>query len=198
MARQPESSEIKTNVELIILSWKIAERWKGVFKSFDFYVAITVCSLSFHFWLYGKWWEQVIGVVPNVLGFTLGGFAIFLGFGSEAFKRMLAAGSDVDASPYISVSASFLYFTLLQVAALLIAFVANAMHFETPKILIGYKPFIRVIDVVGSGFGYFVFIYSIVLALRAALRIFRLSRWYAFFLAQEEAEEAQGDQNLVP
>ncbi|MCH5372328.1 hypothetical protein KDN27_24580, partial [Escherichia fergusonii] len=72
---------------------------------------------------------------------------------------MLAAGDDVDASPYISVSASFLYFTLLQVAALLIAFVANAMHFETPKFLVAYKPWIAVVDAVGSGFGYFVFIY---------------------------------------
>ncbi|WP_124516516.1 hypothetical protein [Burkholderia stagnalis] len=184
MTRQSKPSKAKTNVELIYLSWKISGRWKGVFKSFDFVLAVIVCALSYHFWWYGKWWEQVISVVPNVLGFTLGGFAIFLGFGSEAFKQMLAAGDDIDESPYISVSASFLYFTVLQLAALLIAFVANAMHFETPAFLLPYKNKIYWLDVVGSAFGYFVFLYSLILALRAALRIFRLSRWYALFLAQ--------------
>ncbi|MCL9850643.1 hypothetical protein RSP673_017190 (plasmid) [Ralstonia solanacearum P673] len=188
MNSQSKSSDLKTNVELILLSWGISGRWRGVLKSFDFYLAIAVCFLSYHFWWYGKWWEQVTSVVPNVLGFTLGGFAIFLGFGSESFKRMLASGDDVDASPYISVSASFLYFTVLQLMALLIAFVANAMHFETPQFLLKYKFIIRLVDIIGSGFGYFVFLYSLILALRAALRIFRLSRWYAFFLAQQENE----------
>lgn len=181
----------KTNVELIYLSWKISGRWRGALKSFDFILAAIVCGLSYHFWLYGKWWEQVISVIPNVLGFTLGGFAIFLGFGSESFKKMLAAGDDIDTSPYISVSASFLYFTVLQVTALLIAFVANSMHFDTPKCLLRYASYIRWFDIIGSGFGYFVFLYSIVLALRASLRIFRLSRWYALFLAKGTDERRQ-------
>ncbi len=186
MTNDSDRSAAKTNVELIYLSWKISGRWKGTFKSFDFALAFIVCALSYHFWWYGRWWDQVISVIPNVLGFTLGGFAIFLGFGSESFKKMLAEGENVDASPYISVSASFLNFTIFQITALLIAFVANATHFDTPVLLLPYKSMIHWFDIGGSALGYFVFLYSLILALRAALRIFRLSRWYALFLANQK------------
>jgi hypothetical protein len=186
MTSDPDQSDAKTNVQLIYLSWTIAGRWKGTFKSFDFALALVVCAMCCHFWWHDKWWDQVIAVVPSVLGFTLGGFAIFLGFGSESFKKMLADGTDIDSSPYVSVSASFLYFTILQLAALLTAFIANATHFETPAYLMPYKTVINWLDIIGSGIGYFIFLYSQILALRAALRIFRLSRWYAIFLAKED------------
>ncbi|MBF3381673.1 hypothetical protein [Burkholderia pseudomallei] len=188
MTSDSKRSAAKTNVQLICLSWGISGRWKGTFKSFDFVLALIVCVLSYHFWWYEKWWEQVISVIPSVLGFTLGGFAIFLGFGSESFKKMLAEGENIDASPYISVSASFLNFTIFQIAALLMAFVANATHFDTPKLLLPYKGVIRWLDIGGSAIGYFVFLYSLMLALRAALRIFRLSRWYALFLSSQDNE----------
>jgi hypothetical protein len=191
MNKAPTPSSPKTNVELIRLSWVISGRWKGVFMAFDFWLSIVVWLLTYHFWWYEKWWDQVISVIPSVLGFTLGGFAIFLGFGSESFKEMLAAGDDIDSSPYVSVSAAFLFFTIMQLAALLMAFIANSMHFATPTALLPYKGAIHTFDIIGSGFGYFIFLYSLALALRAALRIFRLSRWYALFLAQEAKRSGQ-------
>jgi hypothetical protein len=146
------------------------------------------------------WWDQVISVLPNLLGFTLGGFAIFLGFGSESFKTMLADRDELK-SPYISVSASFLVFVAFQVAALLYAFTAKALHFdlsltaskmgvELPHIIKFAEKWLLKCDPFASAMGYFLFIYSILFSLRASVRIFRLSRWYHHLIVLE-AEEAE-------
>ena len=50
---------------------------------------------------------------------------------------------------------------------------------------------LRIGDVVTSGAGYFLFLYSLILALRAVIRVFRLSRWYNdHMVAEGEQEDA--------
>jgi hypothetical protein len=163
-------------------------------------VAFVVTILCCNFWTNEAWWEQVISVLPNLLGFTLGGFAIFLGFGSETFKTMLS-DDDETKSPYISVSASFLIFVLFQVVALLYAFVSKAMHFDLvvlahkkewffEKQAVPIQEWLLWLDPFTAGFGYLLFVYSMIFTLRASMRIFRLSRWYHSLIV-EEAEEAE-------
>lgn len=152
-------------------------------RSVDFWLAVLVWVVAAPMWLSDKWPDQVIGVLPNVLGFTLGGFAIFLGFGSDEFKRALAQ-EDEASSVYLSVSAAFLLFVSLQLAALMWALGAKALYFQTPVVLLPTVDFIVAASFVGGAVGYFLFTYSLALALRAAVRIFRLSRWYNTYLAQ--------------
>jgi hypothetical protein len=174
------------------MAWRITGGWKANVRSADFWLSLVVWAICYHFWLEETWWEQVISVLPNLLGFTLGGFAIFLGFGSDAFRGVIS-DADEKKSPYISVSAAFLIFVSMQVFALLFAFCAKAVHFETPQVLAEWKAWIKYGDVFASGLGYFIFIYSIALALRSAVRIFRLSRWYHEFIVieTERAEEKE-------
>lgn len=150
--------------------------------SFDFYVALVVWLLATPMWLSPKWQDQVISVLPNLLGFTLGGFAIFLGFGSDDFKRAIAR-ADESKSPYLSVNAAFMLFVAVQLAALMTAIVASALwSITTPDLLSPWIPCIQIASKVGGGIGYFLFCYSLALILRAAVRIFRLGRWYNAYL----------------
>jgi hypothetical protein len=106
------------------MAWRITGGWRSTFRSGDFWITLGVTVLCFNFWRNDIWWDQVISVLPNLLGFTLGGFAIFLGFGSESFKTMLSDEDELK-SPYVSVSAAFLMFVAFQVLALLYALVAK-------------------------------------------------------------------------
>lgn len=167
------------------LAWRNTGGLQATRRSADLALSVIVWILCFNYWLHHPWWDQVISVLPNVLGFTLGGFAIFLGFGSDSFKKVLVDENHAK-SLYLSVSSAFLVFVSMQIFSLLYAFVAKALHFELPKSLIGIQPLISFGEPIASGIGYFLFVYSFVLALRAAVRVFKLSRWYNDFLIDEE------------
>lgn len=151
---------------------------------------LVLLAICYPVWSIEGWWAQPLAVIPNLLGFTLGGFAIFLGFGNENFKEMIADKDELN-SLYLSVSAAFLLFVTFQVAALLYALSASALWIPTPEIFSFARSFfIRFGNQFFWGFGYFLFLYSIVCSLRAALRIFRVSRWYNAFLVAESSNRA--------
>ena len=79
---------------------------KGVFKSFFLYWrgygGIIALLSSLYVWLslvitliiainncdqqnLWEWYENVINIIPSILGFALGGYAILVGFGDEKF-----------------------------------------------------------------------------------------------------------------
>lgn len=165
-------------------------------RSFDFYLALAVWVMATPTWISPKWHEQVISILPNLLGFTLGGFAIFLGFGSDDFKRAIAR-KDEDSSPYLSVNAAFMLFVCFQLAALLVAIISNSLwSIAAPDWAAPWTDCIKIASKVGGGFGYFLFCYSLALVLRAAVRIFRLGRWYNAYLhphGQRSDEAVEGD-----
>lgn len=183
-------SKHKGNASMLVRAWQITGGWGKNIRSIDFWLAVLVWLLCTRYWVVGPWWDQVISVMPNLLGFTLGGFAIFLGFGSDAFRGVIS-DDDEKKSPYISVSAAFLIFVSMQLAALLYALVARAVHFDIPICMKQWEAWILRGELVFSGIGYFLFIYSITLAFRSAMRIFRLSRWYHAFIVGE-SQDAKG------
>jgi hypothetical protein len=137
--------------------------------------------MSVGLWLTPEWTKVVVSVLPNLLGFTLGGYAMFMGFGSDDFKRAIS-GTSEDHSPYLSASSAFMLFVGIQMLALLYALVADSLYFSTPNALVQYLPAIDVLATLGGALGYFLFMYSLALALRAAIRVFRLTRWYNHYL----------------
>ena len=174
---------------VLLFVWRSSGGVKSMLQSFDFYLAVVVWLLATPMWLSAKWQDQVISVLPNLLGFTLGGFAIFLGFGSDDFKRAIAR-ADESSSPYLSVNAAFMLFVSFQLAALLSAIVSAALwSINTPDFLNPWAPHIKIASKVGGGAGYFLFCYSLALVLRAAVRIFRLGRWYNAYLHPQVEKE---------
>lgn len=179
------STKPLTNIGLIVLAWQIAGGWKAVIREKDFQLSLVVWLLCSPMWLSFDWWSQPISVLPNLLGFTLGGFAIFLGFGNDDFRSMIVAADEKKAE-YLSVSAAFLLFVAAQVIALVWALVCAALwKLPVPDALYKWIDIIDIATKIGWGIGYLIFIYSLFLSLRAALRIFRLSRWYNAFLSAD-------------
>nr|DAT05664.1 MAG TPA: hypothetical protein [Caudoviricetes sp.] len=162
--------------------WQAYGGWKAVFHSQFFWSSIVLLVLTANFWVAHDWWEQVLSVIPNLLGFTLGGFAIFLGFGDEKFKRLIA-GEDEDlpgqASPYMEICSAFLHFVVVQCLALIVAILAKAASFEMPWhphgfflwLLHGYRWILGLV-------GYWLFLYGICLAFAAAVGIYRVAFWF--------------------
>lgn len=177
---------------VLSLYWKSYGGWHGIVVSPFFWLSLILLAITSHFWLRDAWWDQAISVIPNVLGFTLGGFAVFLGFGDEKFKSLIA-GEDKNApdatSPYMDVSSAFLHFVLIQVAALVAAIMGKATNFNGPEVLDAATSIVASARWVGDMFGYWLFLYGICLAAAAAIAIFRVAFWFDGYTTANRGEE---------
>lgn len=142
--------------------------------------ALVFLALTVPFWAFADWWEQVIAVIPSLLGFTLGGFAMFLGFGDEKFRALLAE-PDEDApdapSLFVGLCATFVHFILIQSLALSFAVVAKAwaFPFAWPHPL---DAVVWGLSLLCSAVGYGLFLYAIASMLAATMYVFRVATWY--------------------
>jgi len=169
--------------------WAAYGGFSSLIKSFYLHVALLLLILTYHFWIYEKWWEQSISVLPNLLGFSLGGFAMFLGFGDEKFRAVLAEKDENEnVTPYMSLCASFVHFIIVQFMALLAAIVARSLDFaiEIPSY------FLALIKI-GDGIGYLLFLYSITSMLAATMAVFRTCSWYEFHQENQKSSQSSDE-----
>jgi hypothetical protein len=160
--------------------------------------------LTSHFWWTQDWWELPISILPNLIGFSLGGYAILLAFGDDKFRKLLVPARKATPSPgaptlYMTVSAIFLHFILTQVAALILSLVAKTLDFSLAEALPNALTTSVLFDhVVGAAqtalgaFGFFSFLYSLCLAPAAALSVFGLSEMFEMYLKDEVEHEDNG------
>lgn len=161
--------------------WLSYGGWPAFWRSPFFWLSVGLLLLTSHFWVSEKWWEQVISVMPSMLGFTLGGFAVFLGFGDEKFKAIISGQEPEDGgkpSPYMEVSATFFHFVIVQLAALLLAIVASSLNFTLDIQCEAIAKALTVFRFIGGMVGYWVYLYGLCITAAAALAIFRVAFWY--------------------
>lgn len=172
--------------------WRAYGGRKALLRSSYLHGALLMLALTGPFWIGQDWWEQVISVIPSLLGFTLGGFAMFLGFGDEKFRALLAEPDEDDPeapSLFVGLCATFVHFILIQCLALGVAVLAKAWSFYFPWI----APFdivVRCLSFVGSAVGYGLFLYAIASMLAATMYVFRVATWYEGHRREQIQHEA--------
>lgn len=138
------------------------------------HVSLVVALALFGIWGQRSWWEIPIGVLPNILGFSIGGFAMFLTFGDERFRNASAGTKKVGKpSPLMIFSSTFLHFIFVQVAALLLALVARSeplSWFDFGAL----EPVVGTFKYVGWYVGFGMFCYAILSTVAACAALFRL------------------------
>lgn len=165
---------------IFVRYWRAYGGAKALVSSPYFHVALLLTAITWGYWSKPLWWDQVIGVLPNLLGFTLGGFAVFLGFGDEKFRALLA-GADEDEpdkpSLYVSLCATFVHFIIIQILALLYAILSKSWWFfyEWPAPI---RALIPCLNMLGGAIGYSLFLYSVTSILAATMHMFRIATWY--------------------
>lgn len=173
--------------------WRAYGGFTALVRSIYLHAAIVLAAICANAWLTPGWWDQVTSILPNVLGFTLGGFAIFISFGDEKFRRLLAEqdedeGEDAPTA-YIQLCATFVHFILVQILGLLFAIIAKAMYFpwdRAPKAFMELLPWLN--GVVGFS-GYTLFIYSLTSALAATMHVLRIASMYEMVQRSEQDED---------
>lgn len=165
---------------------------KALLSSFYLLVAAVLLGLTFNTWMapislasgqWLAWWDQSLLVLPNLLGFTLGGFAIFIGFGDEKFRQILAApevDEDLPRNAYVQLCATFVHFIVVQMLALLAAVLGKSWWFyadwmEPLRFALPY------LNMLGGVIGYGLFLYALTSVMAATMHVFRIATLYAQF-----------------
>jgi hypothetical protein len=173
--------------EIVGRYWVAYGGMKEVGRSPFMHLAVVMTVLAAASWSSSAWQMTALSVLPNLLGFGVTGYAIWIGWGDSQLRRAL---SEIEMRPgvtaYAQVSATFAHFALVQVAALVWALMfATLDHPVDPAG--GLARLLAAIGLpsdafshgrpVGAAIGFFLFVYAILVALEATLALFRLATW---------------------
>ncbi|MCR6631397.1 MAG: hypothetical protein NVV74_15870 [Magnetospirillum sp.] len=155
----------------------------AVLTSPYFHLSILITALTSPIWVATKWWELSISVLPNIVGFTIGGYAILVSFGDEEFKRKIAGKTDEDDgdSPYMHVNATLVHTIIVQATALLISIIFKGLSFISYAEISEAKDWSLISVVPGvilSAPAFLLFAYGLVLLIPLSINIFEVASWY--------------------
>lgn len=139
-------------------------------------VSLALTAMLSPLWWGGGWWEDVQTIVPSLLGFSLGGFAMYLAFTHERFLDLTTIKNQEKPpeapTPYVCFANTFMHFIMVQLGALALALVAES--FSKLGVWPG-EAMAQLNFVAQKAFwflGFFLFILSLATALAATLGIY--------------------------
>jgi len=143
------------------LYWKVYGGLSSLITSPYLHLSLIISLIAHPAWMSQNketfWFDLSLSTLPNLLGFTLGGYAILLAFGDDRFRKQIAEKTD-DGNPslFMSLNGAFLHFIITQAIAILFAIIGNALEIKAG---------------VFAWIGFTLFIYSILTAVAAALAV---------------------------
>ena len=191
--------------KIFLRYWKVYGGLPAIGRSPYLHFSLILLFITSHFWLTKEWWSQVIGIIPSLLGFTVGGFAILVGVGDDDFKSLISgriSSRPEKESPYLNVAAAFAHFSIIQFLSLLSALIASATFItKDDNFIISIPSTLSVFfGLIGSAVGYWLFLYGLTLTIATVLAIFRVASWFdeqqTKIREQREREREAGSKDL--
>ncbi|CAM8819317.1 hypothetical protein NCW_01109 [Burkholderia pseudomallei] len=165
--------------------WRAYGGWKAVLTSPYLHASVVLTFVLAHLWVGAEWWSDPIAILPGMVGFAIGAYAIVLGFGDERFREIIMTRRNGKTSPYVRISASLAHFIVVQLGALVIAICAKGLNFPLDEgkgigrvlfAIFGDVSFVHEwVSPVGYFFGFLLYVYALATALATAMAIFRLT-----------------------
>ncbi|TIM22161.1 MAG: hypothetical protein E5Y74_11050 [Mesorhizobium sp.] len=146
-----------------------------------FGIAVVITALNYSEWMTPNWVSKTEALIPSLLGFSLGTYAILFSLISNRLKGALQKVLVREGVSYLhAINATFFHFIIVQVVALAWAFLFEGTWFRDVMNLAAPRfPFAQEIFwwgwKIGSFMGYLLLIYSFLLMIAAALAVYRLA-----------------------
>lgn len=150
--------------------------WRTICSSPYWHISFLLTVCSYKQWTGDKWHETVTGVMPNLLGFTLAGYAVILSFGDEKFRVLISQKGTYKHSPFLGYSTTFLHFVIIQSISLIFAILYKSIDGFEISCIVRYGL---------SLIGYWMFMYSLCFAVASGLAIYKLGRAFEKVKSQE-------------
>lgn len=176
------TSQIKPFASRLRRYFRAYGGWGAVLCSPLFLLALALTGLGYGNWIDGDKWSALSqSLIPNLLGFSLGTYAILFSLMTGRLKQALkAVKNEIGITFLEEINATFFHFIFVQVVALLWAFLyQGTVLFELAQVIKAYWPCapsaLRFVQVLGGAAGYALLVYSISLIVASALAVYRLA-----------------------
>lgn len=187
-------SELKDSYEdlgeIVYRYWTLYGGVNSFITSVYVHFSLVLTFLCYGYWTSEDWFERPISIIPSLIGFTMGAYAVLLAVGDDKFKQILSSTSEDGFNPSLSLHATFVHFMFVQFLALSMAIIASAKPiYNSPMFLQKffldlYPGFIHVakaLNLIGSCIGFFAFVYAVTLSIATTFAVFRISRAVAHY-----------------
>ncbi|MBW3199150.1 hypothetical protein [Marinobacter nauticus] len=173
---------------------------EAILRSKFFAIAILLTAISYPLWLLNDYSDFPTSILPDILGFSIGAFAVWLGFGSEDFKEVITRIETKHGNGYDVSNASFLHLIIVQTTTLIysIAFKAIIENETIQKISITVASkseatlyLILTFDFIFRFIGFLLFSYSLTLIIAVGMNIFRITTWHRKYLLHRAIKRKQ-------
>lgn len=155
-----------------------------------FGLSVLISALSYSLWLEPKWIEKAESLIPSLLGFSLGTYAIIFSIVGGRIKGALRQVAAPHGVSYLeAINAVFFHFIFVQVVCLVWTFLYQGTWLvDLVRMIEAAAPAARTgfvyARLVGSFIGCFLLVYSILLMIAAAMAVYRLA------ILKDPSEEA--------
>ncbi len=144
------------------LYYKSYGGFKALLKSPYIWYALIVSLVILITQGYNTWYEDALSILPDIVGFSIGAYAILLSINNQTFIKLLASKEGDKITPYMTISSAFCHFIFIQTITIL-----TAILFKYAKVESAFL----------NAIGLFLFIYSLMLILATIFSILFLSNW---------------------
>lgn len=156
--------------------------WDAIFGSPFFLVACALSAVSYHSWINASWTSLSLSILPNLLGFSIGTYALLFSMISSRMKKALKALKNNRDITYLSeMNATFFHFIFVQVITITWAFMYDQTLFYDIKLFIAERfpqnfDLFPILAAIGGWAGVALLLYSVFLAVASSLLVSRLAR----------------------
>jgi len=177
--------------------WEAYGGWKAFFSSLYLWISMGITIVLSPAWATPGWWDTTISVISSLMGFTLAGFAILVGFGDDTFKSLVSRPIGGSVPVLLRTAASFSHFIFVQVAALATSLVAKFSYAEPAR------KWVELISKTGIEFetinslvrtalwfvAFFLFVYTVTCTVAATKWVYELCRAYVFVASKSRRND---------
>lgn len=144
--------------------------------------AFLIGCVSYRTWMHPDWTSITLSVIPNLLGFSLGTYALLFSLISPRVRLALRSIKNKNEVSYFDeMNATFLHFIFVQVSALLWALLyQQSLFYDLQSAIAKIYPckinLFPWVAGIGGFLGFLLLSYSILLVLGSSLTVYRIAR----------------------
>ena len=176
--------------------WNSYGGFNAFIKSPFSWLSLLMTLCSYEFFLDQKWLDTPASMLPNLLGFNLASYSVWLAFGNQRLNRILSKLKDDQIySRYMEVNASFIHFIFAQLVCLILVIFLKtnsigALFYKTNLVCLNkYILSLEYMSIFLNGFVFFLFFYCLFCMLAAVLGFVGIASGLDMIYRKEALEE---------
>jgi hypothetical protein len=155
--------------------------WRAIWGSPLFHLSVIVGFSAHAYWVSAKWVDLTFSLIPSLLGFSLGTYAILFSLITNRMRKALRAVKNSRGISYLEeINATFFHFIFMQTAILFYAFLFGGLKIDgfssyVAKVAPIYEILVWPVCSILSAVGMILLVYAVSLVVGAALTVYRLA-----------------------